>query len=631
MRRTFSIVAFFMLMLVMSFHNGLQGQAGLYDFAFMADVSNTVNVVEIFPDGKIFVGGTFTTCNMTPVQRMVRLYPDGSNDLSYATFALQGGADGPVRSSVMQTDGRVLVGGLFNNVNGHPRKNIARLDTNGAVDPTFVVGTGANNEVTHISTNGSRIVLTGFFNSYNGSPAPGIVVLNMDGSIDTTFTLPSVWTSISATVMMPNHKLYLVGGFTTYLGTPVNRIVRLNANGTIDTTFNAGAGLNALVHTLAVQPDGKVLLGGAFQIAQGLSRNRLVRFNADGSLDTTFHPGLGASSGVRAIALEPGGKIFIGGDFTTYNGITVNRIARLLPDGTLDTAYHSMPGTNGTVNALRVQTDGKLMVGGGFSQIIGVTPGKIARLTTDVCSIDTIAPVPLVPTLPTINGICEATVTTIPTANDNCAGLITATPMDPLHYNTPGTHQIHWIFDDGNGNTTSQYQQVIIGGVPVAVSVDTLNPGSSYELIANHTAAGVSYQWLDCLNGFLPLQGETLQHFIPQQSGSYAVIISEAGCSDTSACITVTITTIGVFKVPGYNTLHVYPNPTAGWLNLTLSKSEHTKTITLTDLQGRVVMQPFSTQNRTTSLDLHSLKAGVYLLTVHQGDQVFVQKVIRQP
>lgn len=626
--RVFTLIFVTIHLLVIT-QQRVSAQAGVLDPMFQVAVNHAVNIVEVLPDGKIFVAGEFTTSNSLPVQRMVRLHHNGSNDYTYLAMSTGNGADGPIRAGALQPDGKMLVGGLFNNVNGIARKNIARLDTSGAVDLTFQVGTGMSNEVTHISTNGTRIVMVGFFNTYNGSPAPGIVALHMDGTKDTTFQLPPSWVNISATAVLPNNKVYLVGNFTTYLGTTVNRIVRLNANGSIDTSFNAGTGIASLVHTMAIQPDGKVIVGGAFQTVQGVARNRIARLNADGSLDTTFLPGSGASGGVRALALEPGGKIFIGGDFVTYNGFTVNRIARLHSGGALDTTYQSVPGTNGTVYNLKVQPDGKLVIGGNFSLIQGVSQGRIARLTTDLCLGDTIPPVPLIPLLSPVTGICEVTITVVPTATDNCAGLVVATTQDPLYYNTPGFHQIQWTFDDGNGNFTHQSQQVYISGVNTAVTVDTLTPGSSYELKASHMGSGVSYQWIECSAIPVILAGDTTQQLIPQASGTYAVIVYEDGCADTSICIPVTISTIGVLKPSEYRSLHIYPNPTSGHLTINLPASKVPPFITVSDLHGRVVIPRFYAHSPTVTLDLHPLKPGLYLITLQQGDQTFVTRAIR--
>ncbi|MBK9249556.1 MAG: SBBP repeat-containing protein [Ignavibacteria bacterium] len=105
--------------------------------------------------------------------------------------------------------------------------------------------------------------------------------------------------------------------------------------------------------------------------------------------------------------------------------------------------------------------------------------------------LDVTAPVPTVATLSTISGECNATATA-PTASDNCSGTITATTSDPLTYTTQGTHTIHWLYDDGNGNTTSQDQTVIIDDVTAPVpTVATLSTISG-ECNATATAPTAS-------------------------------------------------------------------------------------------------------------------------------------------
>ena len=130
--------------------------------------------------------------------------------------------------------------------------------------------------------------------------------------------------------------------------------------------------MRTTVYALAVQADGKILVGGDFTTLGGggtgtTTRNRIGRLNPDGTLDTSFDPG--ANSTVLALAVQADGKILVGGFFTTLGGggtgtTTRNNIGRLNPDGTLDTSFD--PGANGNVNALAVQADGKILVGGQF-------------------------------------------------------------------------------------------------------------------------------------------------------------------------------------------------------------------------------------------------------------------------
>ncbi|HNR29006.1 MAG TPA: tail fiber domain-containing protein, partial [Candidatus Dojkabacteria bacterium] len=108
------------------------------------------------------------------------------------------------------------------------------------------------------------------------------------------------------------------------------RIARINSDGSLDTTFNPGSGANDTVTSLAIQTDGKIVIGGNFTTYNGTARNRIARINSDGSLDTTFDPGSGANDTVSFLAIQADGKIVIGGNFTTYNNASRGRIARLL-------------------------------------------------------------------------------------------------------------------------------------------------------------------------------------------------------------------------------------------------------------------------------------------------------------
>ncbi|MBM3871193.1 MAG: hypothetical protein FJ392_09550, partial [Verrucomicrobia bacterium] len=113
----------------------------------------------------------------------------------------------------------------------------------------------------------------------------------------------------------------LVGGsFTTFNGSTVNRLVRLTASGTIDPTFNTGTGANGTVASIAIQPDGKLVLGGLFSTINGVARARMARLNQDGSLDATFFPVMNDT--VLSVIVQPDGRILAGGAFTSINGDT---------------------------------------------------------------------------------------------------------------------------------------------------------------------------------------------------------------------------------------------------------------------------------------------------------------------
>ena len=162
-------------------------------------------------------------------------------------------------------------------------------------------------------------------------------------------------------------------------GVTRNRIARLYADGTLDTGFDPSA--NNIVYPIAVQLDGRVLIGGAFTTVGGVTGTRIARLNVDGTLDTGFNPNI--DNDVLSMAVQSDGKILIGGAFTTVGGVMRTRIARLNTDGTLDTGFTPPIVTNNIVFSIAVQEDGKILVGGYFTAMGGVTRNYLARLNTD--------------------------------------------------------------------------------------------------------------------------------------------------------------------------------------------------------------------------------------------------------
>ena len=315
------------------------------------------------------------------------------------------GANGPIRALAVQADGKILVGGNFTTLGGGgtgttARNYIGRLNPDGSLDTSF--NPGANDWVLALAVQADgKILVSGLFTTLGGggtgtTTRNHIGRLNADGSLDTSFD-PGANGSVFALAVQADGKILVGGGFTTLGGggtgtTTRNRIGRLNPDGTLDTSFDPGA--SSGVYALAVQADGKILVGGDFTTLGGggtgtTTRNRIGRLNPDGSLDTSFNPG--ANDAVNALAVQADGKILVGGNFTTLGGggigtTTRNKIGRLNPDGTLDTSFD--PGANDNVNALAVQADGRILVGGQFITLGGggtgtTTRNKIGRLNPD--------------------------------------------------------------------------------------------------------------------------------------------------------------------------------------------------------------------------------------------------------
>jgi uncharacterized delta-60 repeat protein len=342
--------------------------------------SNQVQAVVHQPDGKVIIGGYFTAVDGTGRNRIARLNANGSLD---ASFDPGTGADSTVRAVAFQPDGKVIIGGSFATVNSVGRNRIARLSDTGTVDTSFNPGTGANDIVYAIAVQtNNKVLIAGTFTSINSVSRSRIARLSTTGAVDTSFdpgTGPNSY--VYAMALQLDGKVLIVGNFTTVNSVTRNRIARLTDSGTLDTSFNPGVGPNLLVRAVAVQPDNKVIIAGSFTTVNGVSRNRIARLNDDGTLDTSFDPGTGASSWVDAVAVQSDGKILIGGAFTSVSGVACNRIARLNADGSVDTTFVTSAGADDTVYDIAIQPDGKVLIGGDFNKRIarmnGATPPEI--------------------------------------------------------------------------------------------------------------------------------------------------------------------------------------------------------------------------------------------------------------
>jgi uncharacterized delta-60 repeat protein len=354
--------------------------------------NGNVTSIAIQSDGKLIIGGQFTTFNGVTVNRIVRLNSDGTRDTTFTTNT--GTAfNNTVQTIAIQSDGKLIIGGQFTTFNGVTVNYIVRLNSDGTRDTPFTTntGTGPANVVETIAIQSDgKIVIGGVFSTFNGVTVNRIVRLNADGTRDTTFTT-NTGTGFNNTIIsiaiQSDGKLVIGGGPTTFNGVTVNRIVRLNSDGTRDTTFttNTGTAFDITVNVIAIQSDGKIVIGGVFSSFNGAIVNRIVRLNSDGTRDTGIAISSAFNNTVRSIVIQSDGKLIIGGDFTTFNGVTVNRIVRLNSDGTRDTAFTTNAGTafNSSVLSIAIQSDGKLVIGGAFFAFNGATANRIVRLNSD--------------------------------------------------------------------------------------------------------------------------------------------------------------------------------------------------------------------------------------------------------
>jgi uncharacterized delta-60 repeat protein len=359
---------------------------------FSASFNGNVLALAYWINGQVLAGGDFTAVNGNPQDYIVRLNTDGSTDHGFSAIA-----NGPVQAVVSQTDGNVLIGGTFSSAGGLSRFNIARFMTNGFLDTTFNPGSGANGTVYALAeafVNNARVIYVGGAFSALSSGLPGTTFgigrLKNNGALDGGFNVGSgVDGTVDAIAVYPASsplagEVLIGGSFVHYNGVVVNGLARLNPNGSLDMTFNTGtAATNGSVNAIAIQLDGRVVIGGNFGTFNGITANNIIRLNSDGSMDNGFNANVaqGANNGVNGIVLQPDNRILVIGQFSEFNGVTRNGVTRLLATGATDPTINFGTGANGAVDAALVQTStGLITLGGAFTTYNGAPAGHIVQI-----------------------------------------------------------------------------------------------------------------------------------------------------------------------------------------------------------------------------------------------------------
>lgn len=372
--------------------------AGAADADFVPDfINNTVNKVLVTPEGTLILGGwfsevqdsvftDFTRGGLTAVTSDGRLLPDFCSEGGAA-----GGEDPAVFDLARQPDGKILVAGQFATMNGASRSGIARLNADGSVDPGFNHGAGTNDAVYAVVVQpDGKVVIGGSFTAVNGVAREYLARLNADGSLDTTFTGPnfadaSGWW-VQSLALQPDGKI-LVGGDFYFSGTFYKAsLCRVTATGALDSAFSgifAGADRDdylPAVMSILVQGDGKIVIAGDFTSFNDRARGGLARLAANGAVETSFAP---TSNGeCHAVLQQPDGKILVGGTFSVFNSVTASRLARLMPTGAADTSFWASGGPREKVETMAAQADGKVVFGGDYGDFQEHGEGPLWRFYT---------------------------------------------------------------------------------------------------------------------------------------------------------------------------------------------------------------------------------------------------------
>jgi len=281
------------------------------------------------------------------------------------------------RAVVVLPDRSVIVGGSFTNTAGKPATNLERIRSDGTPDPSFKGF--ANKEVHALAVQSDgKIIVGGTFTNLSEAPRLRLGRIHPDGTIDLSF-LGQVNGPVDAVAIQPDGKVLIGGAFDSVNNTPRSRLARLSSNGDIDPSFAVSVVVGSSVLCLAVQPDGKIVLGGDFLLVGGFSRRNMARLNSDGSLDRSFN--LHANAPVQTLALQTDGGILLGGFFDSISGAARAGIARATADGSLDPDFRPViSGSLSSVYSVVLQDDGRVLLAGTFSKLREATRSGIGRL-----------------------------------------------------------------------------------------------------------------------------------------------------------------------------------------------------------------------------------------------------------
>ncbi len=396
---------------------GLTGSGFLYTTT--SEIKTKSVGVTVADDGDVYVGvfSQFTntgyigsvggTTQIGPVLKIDRYYtqPDSTFNSKLAL-----GTSIFVNDIELQNDGKVLVG---NGVTGSTGNALSRLNTDGTLDGTFTRYTfesflgGSEMVQDVVQQSDGKIIVSGIFQRVNSLEYNFYIRFNYDGTIDNTYYSGGTGSGFSGQVSCQidlQDRTYFFGtGNNTFQGSTFGCILRLTQNGQLDTTFNGtGRGgftrtsATVLVNNILIQSDGKILCIGLFDRYNGqpCSQN-IARLNNDGTLDTTFNPnGLGLSSLSPAYLTfttetlnEDENKYLIVGQWSgaTYNGVSIpNDIFFLNTDGSLGNNTNLGTGIVGTPQTCKLLPNGSYLITGQITGFNGtsITNGGFLQISS---------------------------------------------------------------------------------------------------------------------------------------------------------------------------------------------------------------------------------------------------------
>lgn len=314
---------------------------GSFDNTFTSPISQPpgqqlLSHLALQADGKIILLGSFGLADGFPSSKICRINPDGSFDSGYSVGV---GFDGQaiIHCAQIIANDFLLVSGSFSSFDGAPARAMLKINPNGLIDNTFNHSFGAGSFINSFASNGTKIFAQGHFSNsgvYNGAK---MVCLNLSGSIDNSFA-PGQVHSIKS-IGFTNDGIVLGGSFSEYDYSYFSSIVKIKFNGIPDFTFNRLTGFDNDVEVIKVQLDGKIIVAGQFRRYNDTFTKCIIRLEPNGEVDTTFSGNYLSTFAIKSLALQADGKILVGGNNLSYGSLSGN-LLRLFPNGMPDTTFN---------------------------------------------------------------------------------------------------------------------------------------------------------------------------------------------------------------------------------------------------------------------------------------------------
>jgi uncharacterized delta-60 repeat protein len=359
--------------------------SGVTDPGFSPSFDAPVLAVKLSENGWIYVGGEFTQVNGVARRHLARLGSNGTLNTFFSPPPIQNlFFNSRVTTLAFLDQNIILAGGDFSyipddtllNNQSYLYTGIAGFSSLGRVQPGFQPQLFyAGNLSALVSLPDGRSMLGGLFSYVNGRQHVGFAQLDAVGEHNLSYPT-EVSGSVSSIVLLPDGKQIIGGSFftnPTLLGVQRSNLARLNPLGHVDPSFHAM--VSAPIYNLAAQADGKVL------VHHFNERQRLIRLHENGDFDPSFS--VSFDQQIDRIVVQPDGKILIAGNFSTVNGVTRHGLARLNTDGSLDASFNVRSDPGAFLLNLLLQDDGKILIGGFFTQLDGQPGHGLMRLNAD--------------------------------------------------------------------------------------------------------------------------------------------------------------------------------------------------------------------------------------------------------